>query len=133
VAIDRLSLDAIKRVSGPAWLTLKPLFLDISDVLLKVSTDSRGVLTTIYVKYQTTSDPSSPVFAVAWLKSSTQIVLGLALPDAVESPMLGPAPKGMSYRGITKYLTLKPGDDAPPELCLWAKQAFLNVVAAAKE
>lgn len=121
---ERLSQDAVKRVSGPAWSALKPVFLQISNILLGASGDCYGELTTIYVKYQVSQSPSSPVFAVVWLKNSAQIVLGLALPDSVESPLLGPAPKGMTYKGITKYFTLKPEDPVPSELSTWAGVAY---------
>ena len=121
---ERLSPDAVKRVSGPAWSALKPLFFQISDILLDVNGDCFGELTTIYVKYQVSTIPSSAVFAVVWLKNSAQIVLGLALPDSVDSPLLGPAPKGMTYRGLTKYFTLKAGDSVPSELSTWAGVAY---------
>ncbi len=125
---ERLSPDAVKRVSGASWEALRSLFFEVSDTLLNVNTDSVGVLTTIYVKYQTSPNPSSPVFAVAWLKPSTQLVLGLALPGHVESRLLEPAPKGMTYKGLTKYLVLKPGDSMPSALSEWAATAYENVV-----
>lgn len=130
MANERLSPDAIKRVSGPAWESLRPLFFEISDVLLNVNKDCVGVLTTIYVKYQVSAAPSSPVFGVAWVKSSTQVVLGLALSDGFESPRLSSPPKGMTYKGLTKYLTLKPGDSLPSELSGWAAAAYGSVVVS---
>ena len=128
MSIERLSEDAIQRVSGPSWQPLKQAFLDMSEVLLAAAPEGAGVLTTIYVKYQVDRQPNSGVFAVAWLKNSKQIVLGLALPDALESPLLGLAPAGMKYKGITKYLTIRPGDQVPAELAAWAKAAFENIV-----
>jgi hypothetical protein len=130
MAHERLSPDAIKRVSGPAWESLRPLFFGISDVLLNVNKDCVGVLTTIYVKYQVSAAHSSPVFGVAWVKSSSQLVLGLALSDEFKSPLLAPPPKGMTYKGLTKYLTLKPGDSLPSELSGWAAAAYRRVVVS---
>jgi hypothetical protein len=127
---ERLSPEAIKRVSGPAWESLRPLFFEVSDVLLNVNKDCVGVLTTIYVKYQVSATPSSPVFGVAWVKSSSQLVLGLALSNGFESPLLGPPPKGMTYKGLTKYITLKPGDSMPSELPGWAAAAYGSVVVS---
>ena len=124
---DRLSPDAVKRVSGAAWEMIRPLFFQMSDVLLDTHPDCAGVLTTIYVKYQISGSASSPVFAVAWLRSS-QLVLGLALPDTIESRLLGPPPKGMTYKGLTKYLTLKPGDSLPTVLSDWARVAYEHVL-----
>ena len=124
MSVDRLSSEAVKKVSGPAWEPLRESFFDVSRTLLKVNSETLAVLTTIYVKYQTTSASSSDVYAVVWLRNSKQIVVGLSLPESVESGLLGPAPKGMSYRGITKYLTIKQGDIIPQELALWAEAAY---------
>jgi hypothetical protein len=129
MSVDRLSHEAVQKVGGPAWEPLRETFFAISRTLLNVNCATAGVLTTIYVKYQTASAASSDVYAVAWLKNSKQIVVGLALPESVESELLGPAPKGMSYRGITKYITLKPGDQIPPELTSWAETAYQSVIA----
>lgn len=104
----------------------------MSETLLNVSSESVGVLTTIYVKYQVTAQTDSSVFAVAWLKTSKQIVLGLALPDDVESPLLGTAPSGTKYKGITKYLTIGPADTLPDQLSQWAIRAYQLARAEAK-
>jgi hypothetical protein len=129
MAIERLSDEAIQRISGPSWEPLKQSFLDMSEVLLDVAADTVGVLTTIYVKYQLTENPSSGVFAVAWLKTSKQIVVGLTLPENFESPLLGPAPKGTRYKGLTKYFTLRPGDLIPEKLSQWALAAYQHALA----
>lgn len=132
MAIERLSDEAIQRVNGPSWEPLKQTFLDMSEVLLGVATDAVGVLTTIYVKYQLTGNPSSGVFAVAWLKTSKHIVVGLALPEESDSPLLGPAPTGTKYKGLTKYFTLKPGEPVPEHLSQWAKAAYQHALADVK-
>jgi hypothetical protein len=128
---ERLSEDAIKKVSGPAWEPLRQVFLDLSDILLGVSPDTIGVLTTIYVKFQVTSAAGSSVFAVVWLKNSKQLVVGLALPDNIESPLLGPAPPGTKYKGITKYLVVLPGEAWPEELRQWAEVAYQHALTEA--
>ena len=132
MAIERLSDEAIQRVSGPSWKPLKQTFLDMSEVLLDVATDAVGVLATSYVKYQLTRSPSSGVFAVAWLKTSKHIGVGLALPENVESPLLGPAPTGTTYKGLTKYFTLRPGESVPEQLSQWARVAYQSALADAK-
>ncbi len=132
MAIERLSNVAVERVSGPAWESLRQPFLDMSESLLGVAPESVAVLTTIYVKYQLTDSPSSDVFAVVWLKNSKQLVVGLTLPQEVESPLLGAAPTGMKYKGLTKYLIVKPGDTLPPELSSWAKAAYENALSQPK-
>lgn len=120
---DQLDPRAVERVSGPAWASLKQAFLDISDVLLSVCDDARTELTTIYVKYLPEPN-ANKVFAVAWLKSSKRIVVGLALPESIESPELGVAPAGMKYQGLTKYFSVSANDVIPAELESWARTAF---------
>ena len=132
MALERISQDAIQRVSGPSWGPLKQAFLDISEVLLGVSEESAGVLTTIYVKYQMTNSPNSGVYAVVWLKDSKQIVVGLALPEDYESELLGPAPPRSTYKGITRYFTVRPGEPVPDGLSQWANAAFQNASAKSK-
>jgi hypothetical protein len=133
MSLERLDNNAIQRVNGPAWKPLRDTFLRMSETLLSVSGESAGVLTTIYVKYQITGAPNSGVFAVAWLKNSKEIVLGLSLPENLESPQLGPAPVGMKYKGITKYLTIRPTDTLPPQLPQWAVEAYEHAQGSAKE
>lgn len=127
MTLQQLSDDALQKVSGPSWEPLRALFCDLSENLLSASPSARGELTTIYVKFQVAATPSSPVFAVVWLKSSKRLTVGLALPEGVESTMFGPAPRGMSYKGLTKYFSLEPGDCLPAPLKHWAKAAFETV------
>lgn len=127
-----LSEEARKKVSGPSWAPLRQVFLDLSDRLLGVDVFTFGSLTTIYVKYQINSDPGSPVYAVAWLKTSKQIVVGLALPDEFDSPPLGPAPARMKYKGLTKYFTILQGDRLHPDLDQWAVAAYQHVFSQQK-
>jgi hypothetical protein len=103
--------------------------MEASDALLSVNPACVGALTTIYVKYQVEASPSSPVFAVIWLKSSSQVVVGMALPEGSQSPYLVATPKGMAYRGLSKYLVLRAGDVLPDEFSSWAAAAYINAVA----
>ncbi len=129
VGLERLSQDAIKRVNGPSWEPLRQAFFNISEVLLGISEEAIGVLTTIYVKFQITSSPNSAVYAVVWIKDSKQIVVGLALPEDYESELLGPAPPRSNYKGITRYFTVRPAESVPAELSQWATSAHQNASA----
>lgn len=124
MTLQQLSSDALQKVSGPSWDPLRDLFCNLSETLLNASPSARGELTTIYVKFQVASAPSSPVFAVVWLKSSKKLTVGLALPEDLTFAMLGPAPKGMTYKGLTKYFSLEPGESLPEQLAEWSKIAF---------
>ena len=79
--------------------------------------------TTIYLKF-CGGTMRTEVYAVVWLKTSKQLVIGLSLPETVESPRLSPPPHGMKYKGLTKYLTLSAGDTLPDSFADWAKLAF---------
>jgi len=98
--------------------------MQVSNQLLAVSPAASAELTTIYVKYTTTQAPTAPAYAVVWLKTSKQFVVGLALPEDVQHPALCAAPAGMMYKGLTKYLVVKPGDTIPEDVVLWARLAY---------
>jgi hypothetical protein len=121
--MEGLDERAVKRVSGPAWESLKPAFMEISEKLLAVSPDAKSELTTIYVKYKPNAG-ALQVFAVVWLKTSKKIVIGMSLPNDLESPRLGEGPQGTKYKGLTKYLTVTVDDPVPDELGEWAKIAY---------
>jgi hypothetical protein len=120
--MERLDPRAVKRVSGPSWGKMRPLFDRINSSLLGVSPTVRGELTTIYIKYFEPQLPNRP-YAVLWIKKSTLLVLGLSLPEIVESPRLAGPPSHLKYAGITKYMTVEPGQDVPEELAVWATLA----------
>lgn len=114
---------AVERVSGPSWAGLKPAVLAIGEALLSVSPKAGNHLTTIYVKFER---PGGAVYAVMWVKKSTHAVVGLALPGGVAHERLHDAPKGMSYPGLTRYFTVREGDEVPADLAAWARIAFAN-------
>jgi hypothetical protein len=125
--LDRLDERAIQRVSGPAWQGLRHQFFAISRALLSTSPNAHGALTTIYVKYRTMPGEEGDVFAVVWIKTAKEVVVGLALPEQAVPDRLGPAPRGMSYPGLTGYLILTPADQVPASFSEWASRAYANV------
>lgn len=127
--MDRIDKAALRRVSGPAWEGLRDLFVKLSSVLLDVSPDARSELTTIYVKFTIDSEPSSAVYAVAWLKSSKKIDVGLALPEDYEHQDLCAPPAGMKYKGLTRYFSVVAHGTIPGPLVDWAKTAYERVAA----
>jgi hypothetical protein len=133
LTLERISQDAIQRVSGPSWEPLRQTFFNISEVLLSVSQEAIGVLTTIYVKYQINGSANSGVYSVVWLKNSKQIIVGLALPEDFESESLGPAPPKTNYKGITKYFVVRPGESVPSELSQWASAAYENALVQKRD
>ena len=86
-----LDVRATDRVSGPAWKAIKPHIDAVNAALLGVSLTSRGELTRIYIKY-TSAETGCQPFAVMWVRSSSEIVIGLAPPARLsyredESPL----------------------------------------------
>lgn len=119
-----LSERARQKVAGPAWDKLRNQFNRITHAILDVDSNAHGELTTVYVKFTIDSAPDSRVYAVVWVKSSKHLTLGLALPPGSDAVGLGPAPKGMAYRGVTRYITIGPGDRVPEDLPEWAAKAY---------
>ena len=125
--MGELSTRAKEKVSGPAWDVLRPQFDDIQATLLSVDPSTYADLTTIYIKFTLTNDPTSPVYAVMWVKSAKRLVVGLALPEQDLPDELGPAPPRMTYKGLTGYFAVEPDDAVPTALGNWAEHAFTFV------
>jgi hypothetical protein len=106
---------------------LRPLFDDLNAKLLVVSSEARGELTTIYVKYSASETQGR--YAVVWLRKVSEIIVGLALPTIITDPILTGPPSRHAYSGLTAYLCLKAGDRVPRQLADWAKIAFENRVS----
>jgi len=123
-----LSERATRYVSGPAWEPLREKYFTICEKFLGLDSNAKGELTTIYIKMSILTEAGEQVYAVIWLKSSKQLMVGMALPDdGTPSSILTDAPKGYKYKGLTKYFSILPGDTLPAELDVWAKQAYENV------
>ncbi len=127
--MGELDPRAIARVSGPSWGSICDKFLRISEAILSVSPEACGELTTIYVKYTTGRPPTTPAYAVVWLKTSKRIVVGLSLPDSFDSSELGPPPAGTKYKGLTKYFLIEADGSIPKDLDRWAKLAYDHVLS----
>jgi len=125
--MSQLSQRAIEKVAGPAWDGLRDQFNSICETLLGVSEDVCGDLTTIYIKFTVSPEPTSPVYAVLWVKNSKTLSVGLALPESDVPETLGPAPAGMKYKGLTGYFSVAAGEAAPDELSTWAADAYRNI------
>lgn len=121
--IERLDEKAVQKVSGPTWESLREDFFTISEKLLSVSPNAASQLTTIYVKFCTTS-AMNQVYAVVWIKSSKAIVVGLSLPEDFQDSDLSPPPKGHGYKGLTKYFSVTADEGVPNSVLRWAKLAY---------
>lgn len=118
-----------ERIRGPAWSEVRDVFNDLCDRVLGVAPNTRADLTTIYVKFAVANDLTAPVYAVAWLKTAKNVVIGFALPDTVSDHSLIAAPPGMTYKGLTKYFRLSPSVPLPADISEWARMSFEQVNA----
>jgi hypothetical protein len=121
-----LSQRVYDKLKTNRWNPVRDLLLQVSEILLGVSPDARGDLAGLYVKFSTGPDPTSSVYAVVWPRFGLvqHLVIGFALPDGFDAKGLGPVPKRIVYRGLTKFLVIKQGQAIPRELPQWAKQAY---------
>ena len=121
--MERLDTRITKKIAGHAWQSLREQFDAMNKALLDVAPDATSELTTIYVKYTSTKSGSSP-YAVVWLNRSSELIVGLSLPEDFESFDLGPPPPGCKYAGLTAFLIIKRGQPVPQHFAEWAHAAF---------
>ena len=122
--IDQLGPKAIAKISGKAWDELRLNFLVLCGMLLEVSPDAYGELSSTYVKFTIGNTHICRVYAAMWVKNSKSFTVGLALPDECKHPIFTDALKGMSYKGLTKYITITSEDSIPGEFGEWAEIAY---------
>ncbi|HEY4312279.1 MAG TPA: hypothetical protein VGN12_22715 [Pirellulales bacterium] len=124
-----LDMRAINRVSGPAWKAIKPHFDVVNAALLGVSPTSQGELTRIYIKY-TTAETGSQPFAVMWVRSSSELVIGLALPPDFPVGQIRAPLRPIAYSGLTTYFCLSAVDSLPAGIETWSAAAYANCLSA---
>lgn len=124
--MDRIDPRITRKMSGPSWQRLRRQFNEINDALLAVSSTARGELTTIYVKYLDDNIGPQP-YAVLWLKKSTELVVGLAVPDGYCAAELRPPFSGYKYANLTAFMRISVEDVIPPEFARWASDAYEHV------
>jgi hypothetical protein len=121
---DRLDVRARTRVAGPSWRTLQPEFVRINDALLAVSPTARGSLTTVYVKYVDESEAGPQPYAVVWIKKSSELVVGLSLPEGFSALGLSLEKEGYKYAKLNGYLVVTAANPTPDAFQEWAERAY---------
>jgi hypothetical protein len=125
VAMKGLDIRAAERISGPSWEHIRSLFGCIHKILVDTDECVSGSLTTIYVKYGL-SDRRAPPFAVVWIKKSTELIVGLALPSEFQCQELSEPFPGYIYSGLTRYIKFNTNSVLPDEFATWVNLAFHN-------
>ena len=115
---------AINRIKGESWGGLRPLFIEVSNSLLEVNDGIQNELTTIYVKFFKIVDGNQVIFAVVWIKTSKQMVIGLSLPENIKCDSFVKTPKGCIYKGLTKHLVIESDGIIPSNFKMLCKKAF---------
>lgn len=123
-APSRLDRRAVQRVEGPAFEAFRPMFFEVARVLLDQGPETESELTTIYVKFRTKPLPDGRVFAVAWIKNSQKLTVGLAIPQEFAAVGLIDPPRGYVYRGLTKFMQIPPEAGLPNDFESIAAAAF---------
>lgn len=127
--LESLDERGQKRLSGKAWHDIRPVVDQVHRALTEVSDEVSGELTTIYIKYTSANTCGNP-FAILWVKKSTEIILGLAMPEPIPVELSAAPAKNMIYNGITGYLKMAKDDLVPAELSEWAIAAYKNTIAS---
>ncbi|MBS0208418.1 MAG: hypothetical protein JSS27_05635 [Planctomycetes bacterium] len=116
---------ANERVRGAAWDKIRPQLTAILDTIATATPTAFGELTTIYVKFTTPESGLQP-FAVLWIKKSTELVLGLALPEGFDLGSQPVAKTNLKYNGLTAYFKFTAADEVPRQLGEWLGIAYRN-------
>lgn len=124
--LEHLDQRANNRIAGPGWDKIRAQLEKIHRALVSVSPTARGELTTIYVKYGTEETGAQP-YAVLWIKKSTELILGLALPEEYTIGALTPLATNLKYLGLTVYLRFDVQSQVPNLLSQWAQDAYAHV------
>jgi hypothetical protein len=127
-----LTQRARDKLDTPQWKSLRHLFLQVSEVILGVSPNAQGDLAGSYMKFTTGPHPTSPAYAVVWLKVSApkRLIFGLTLPEDFEAEVLGPPPERIFYKGLTKFFAVKEGQTIPKNLSGWARGAYEEALSS---
>jgi hypothetical protein len=120
------------KLNSSMWRSIRDLFMQVSEVILAISSDTHGDLAGNYVKFAYGSHPTSPTYAAVWPKVSApkRLIVGLALPEDFEAAGLGPPPERIFYQGLTKFLVIEEGQAFPEGLAGWAKRAYEEALSS---
>jgi hypothetical protein len=114
------------KLNSSMWKSIRALFVQASEVILAISSDTHGDLAGSYIKFATGPASTSPTYAAVWPKMSApkRLIVGLALPEDFEEAPLGPPPERIVYKGLTKFLVIEEGQAIPEGLAGWATRAY---------
>lgn len=116
-----------ERINGPLWKALREKIISIHETLLSINDSIIPELTTIYVKYKVSNSSLFSVFAVMWVKTTKEVVVGLATQDRINHQAIIDPPSKMKYRGLVSYIRITAADEVPKELNEWAQNAYMNI------
>jgi hypothetical protein len=120
------------KLNSSRWRSIRDLFVQVSEVIMAISSDAHGDLAGSYVKFATGPASTDPTYAAVWPRMSApkRLIVGLALPEDFEEEPLGPPPERIFYRGLTKFLVIEEGQAFPEGLSGWAKLAYEQTLSS---
>jgi hypothetical protein len=121
------------RIRSERWDGVRAPFQRMHRHLLSLGECVQAELTTIYVKYTYSADPTAAVFAVIWLRNSKQIDVGLALPEGQVPGALASSVRGLRYPPLNAFFCVSAGDPVPNGFEEWAQAAYRFRVRADPE
>ena len=127
-----LTQRARDKLNTNQWKSIRDLFMQVSEVIMAISSDAHGDLAGSYIKFATGAASTSPTYAAVWPKMSApkRLIVGLALPEDFEEEPLGPPPERIVYQGLTKFLVIEEGQAIPEGLAGWAKRAYEETLSS---
>ena len=120
------------KIDSAMWRSIRDLFMQVSKVILAISSDAHGDLAGSYIKFATGPASTSPTYAAVWPRMSApkRLIVGLALPEDFEEEPLGPPPERIFYKGLTKFLVIEEGQTIPEGLAGWATRAYEEALSS---
>lgn len=112
------------KLATKGWDSLRPTFQHIHQILIGTSPTVSSKAETVYIKYRIQEGVFADVFAVVWVRTTKQLITGLALPPGYQHSILGPPPPRTYYPPLNSYFTLTAGQPIPEPLAEWAQGAF---------
>ena len=118
--------EVVKKLSGRSWDKSREKLIGLIKELLSVDKSAVVEPSTIYLKFKVRDEPLAAVYAVLWVRSVKNIILGLSTPKKNENEIVMGAPPHMKYTGLTSYIKIDEDVDLPSDLVIWIKNAFEN-------
>ena len=120
------------KLNSSMWRAIRDLFVQVSEIILAISSDAHGDLAGSYIRFATGPTSTSATYAAVWPRMSApkRLIVGLTLPEDFKAESLGPPPERVFYQGLTEFLVIENGQAFPAGLAGWAKRAYEEALSS---